>query len=137
MYEENAAGRGVGGPVWERAGSPPSATCGMVTHMLWQAVGGRAYRAVMVPDEIDPVYGTVIRALRHERDYTIEEAAARAKLHPVYYGDIERSKRNPTLKSVDRVLRGLRCSWAEFGAAVDRHRQGTPSDGSPPSRGRS
>lgn len=73
--------------------------------------------------------GEVLRAIRTDRGLTIEEVARRAKLHYVYYGDIERGKRNPTVTSLDRALAALRVSWAEFGAALDEQRRTENQDG--------
>ncbi|HSU13506.1 helix-turn-helix transcriptional regulator [Longimicrobium sp.] len=66
--------------------------------------------------------GPALRRFRKERGLTIEQTASRAKLHAVYYGDVERGKENPTVKVIDRVLTVLRRSWGEFGAAVDELR---------------
>lgn len=41
--------------------------------------------------------GVVVRALRHERELTIEGLADRAGLHPTYLSDIERGRSNPSL----------------------------------------
>lgn len=72
----------------------------------------------MAQDPGVPV-GPVLRQFRKERGFTIEQTASKAKLHAVYYGDIERGKENPTVKVLDRILSALRRSWREFGAAVD------------------
>jgi transcriptional regulator with XRE-family HTH domain len=66
--------------------------------------------------------GPALRRFRKERGLTIEQTASRAKLHAVYYGDVERGKENPTVKVIDRVLTVLRRGWGEFGAAVDELR---------------
>jgi XRE family transcriptional regulator, regulator of sulfur utilization len=67
----------------------------------------------------DPPFGSVLRRLRQERDYTIEEAAKRAQVTANYLGDVERGQRNPTMKVVARILAGLRVSWAEFARLLD------------------
>ena len=67
----------------------------------------------------DPPVGAVLRSIRHQRDLTIEEAARRAKVHPIYFGDVERGTRNPTVRILDRILLALDVSWGEFGTAVD------------------
>lgn len=72
----------------------------------------------MAHDPSVPV-GPVLRRFRQELGLTIEQIASRAKLHAVYYGDIERGKENPTVKVLDRVLSALGRSWGEFGSAVD------------------
>jgi transcriptional regulator with XRE-family HTH domain len=72
--------------------------------------------------------GPVLRQFRKELGFTIEQTASRAKLHAVYYGDIERGKENPTVKVLDRILTALRRSWGEFGTQVDEMRR-TPQFG--------
>jgi XRE family transcriptional regulator, regulator of sulfur utilization len=67
----------------------------------------------------DPPFGSVLRRLRQERDFTIEEAAKRAQVTANYLGDVERGQRNPTMKVVARILAGLRVSWAEFARLLD------------------
>jgi len=63
--------------------------------------------------------GPVLRQFRKELGFTIEQTATKAKLHAVYYGDIERGKENPTVKVLDRILTVLRRSWGDFGARID------------------
>ena len=75
----------------------------------------------------DPPIGPVLRAIRHARGWTIEETAQRADVHFIYYGDVERGRRNPTVKVLDRILNALALSWAEFGRALDEQRQNLPS----------
>jgi len=77
--------------------------------------------------------GPVLRQFRKELGFTIEQTASRAKLHAVYYGDIERGKENPTVKVLDRILTALRRSWGEFGAKVDEMRR-TPQFGADAAR---
>jgi hypothetical protein len=48
----------------------------------------------------DPPFGSVLRRLRQERSFTIEEAAKRAQV-------------------VARILVGMRVSWAEFALLLD------------------
>lgn len=67
----------------------------------------------------DPPFGSVLRRLRVERNYTIEEAAKRAQVTANYLGDVERGQRNPTMKVVARILAGLRVSWVEFAQLLD------------------
>lgn len=66
--------------------------------------------------------GPVLREFRKMRGLTIEEVARRADVHWVYYGDIERSKENPTVRVLDRILTALQLEWGEFGSALDRKR---------------
>lgn len=67
----------------------------------------------------DPPFGAVLRQLRQERGVTIEEAARRGSVTANYLGDVERGRRNPTMKVVARILAGLRTSWVEFALLVD------------------
>ncbi len=67
----------------------------------------------------NPPFGAVLRQLRTTRGYTIEEAAHRGGVTANYLGDVERGKRNPTMKVVSRILAGLRVSWAEFAELLD------------------
>lgn len=67
----------------------------------------------------DPPFGSVLRRLRLERGYTIEEAAKRAQVTANYLGDVERGQRNPTMKVVARILAGLRVNWVEFAQLLD------------------
>jgi transcriptional regulator with XRE-family HTH domain len=63
--------------------------------------------------------GPVLRRFRLERGWTIEQTAQRVKLHPVYYGEVERGHENPTARVIHLTLRALGRTWSEFGAAVD------------------
>jgi transcriptional regulator with XRE-family HTH domain len=67
----------------------------------------------------DPPFGSVLRRLRQERGFTIEEAAKRADVTANYLGDVERGQRNPTMKVVARILAGLRVGWVEFAQLLD------------------
>lgn len=67
----------------------------------------------------DPPFGTVLRRLRQERGFTIEEAAKRGDVTANYLGDVERGQRNPTMKVMARILAGLRVSWTEFARRLD------------------
>jgi transcriptional regulator with XRE-family HTH domain len=67
----------------------------------------------------DPPFGVVLRRLRQERGYTIEEAARRGGVTANYLGDVERGQRNPTLRVVARILAGMQVSWVEFAQDLD------------------
>jgi len=69
--------------------------------------------------------GQVMRAFRQRRDLSQEELGDRAGVHRTYVGQVERGERNPSFESLDRLLRALGVSWAQFGAAVDAARDGT------------
>jgi XRE family transcriptional regulator, regulator of sulfur utilization len=67
----------------------------------------------------DPPFGAVLRRLRQERGLTIEEAAKRGDVTANYLGDVERGRRNPTMKVMARILAGMRVSWSEFAAVLE------------------
>ncbi len=59
------------------------------------------------PDPDIEAFGNRLRALRKEAGMTQEALAAAAGLHWTYIGQIERGRRNLTLKNVLRLARGL------------------------------
>lgn len=73
--------------------------------------------------------GRALRRFRKERGLTIEQTASKAKLHAVYYGDVERGKENPTVKVVDRVLGVFSRTWEELGRSIDELRAAPPDHG--------
>jgi len=60
-----------------------------------------------VNKKIHIMVGQKIRELRVKRSLTIEELAFRANLHPSYLGDLERGKRNPSLRNIARIADAL------------------------------
>jgi transcriptional regulator with XRE-family HTH domain len=64
--------------------------------------------------------GRVLRTLREEAGLSQEDLADKADLHRTYIGGIERGERNPSFKSLARILKALGASWREFGARLDR-----------------
>jgi transcriptional regulator with XRE-family HTH domain len=76
--------------------------------------------------------GPVLRRFRKERGLTIEQTASRAKLHAVYYGDVERGKENPTVRVIERILTALSRGWGEFGSAVDDLKATLSGEGNAP-----
>ncbi|MBI4408624.1 MAG: helix-turn-helix transcriptional regulator [Gemmatimonadetes bacterium] len=67
----------------------------------------------------EPPIGTALRELRTSRGLTQEELAARSGLHRNYIGGVERGERNPTFRSVGKILRVLGVSWADLGRRLD------------------
>jgi len=59
-------------------------------------------------------FGDRIRELRHQRRLSQEALAERAGLHRTYIGFVERAERNPTLKTMEKLARGLEVSLAEL-----------------------
>jgi transcriptional regulator with XRE-family HTH domain len=94
-------------------------------YTLWQQARRGPYRERMAQDPGVPI-GRALRKFRKERGFTIEETASRAKLHAVYYGDVERGKENPTVKVIDRVLGVVSRTWEELGRSIDELRAAPP-----------
>jgi transcriptional regulator with XRE-family HTH domain len=51
--------------------------------------------------------GKRVRFLREQRGVSQEGLAEVSKLHRTYIGGIERGLRNPSVKSLDRIAKGL------------------------------
>ena len=60
-----------------------------------------------VKREICGLVGERIRAIRKNKDLTIEELAFKSEVHPNYLGDLERGLRNPSLINMEKIARGL------------------------------
>jgi len=52
-------------------------------------------------------FGERVRALRHERQLSQEELAARADVHRTFIGMIERGEKNATLVTILKIARAL------------------------------
>ena len=51
--------------------------------------------------------GAKIREERKKLNFSQDELADRAKLHPTYISGIERGERNPTITSLDKIAKAL------------------------------
>ena len=71
-------------------------------------------------DEIS-VMGQVLRSFRERQHISQEKLAEMASIHRTYAGGIERGERNPSFKSLNRILRSLNVSWTDFGRALDEN----------------
>lgn len=58
--------------------------------------------------------GEQIRKLRRRQGLSIEELAFRAGIHHNYLGDIERGRRNPSIRSLEKIAQGLNVSIKEL-----------------------
>lgn len=53
------------------------------------------------------IFGNNVRRIRMEKGLTIESLATDVGLSYSYVGEMQRGKRNPTLKVVERIARAL------------------------------
>ena len=65
-------------------------------------------------------FGNSIRKLRAKKNLTQRELAKRAGLDVTYISGIERGVRNPSLKSLESVAKGLGCSISETCKDLDK-----------------
>ena len=65
-------------------------------------------------------FGATIRRLRLEKDLTQRALAERSGLDVSYISGIERGCRNVSLKSLEKVAKGLGCSMSKTFEALDR-----------------
>ncbi|WP_380020316.1 helix-turn-helix domain-containing protein [Dokdonella ginsengisoli] len=82
--------------------------------------------------------GYVVRRHRERLQFSQEGFADHIGVHRTYYGNIERSKQNPTLWNLQRIALGLRISLSDLLAeaeALDLERA-VREPPAPPRRGR-
>ena len=65
------------------------------------------------------VLGKVLRSFREKMRISQEKLAEMASLHRTYIGSVERGERNPSFKSLGRVLQSMGISWSHFGKHLD------------------
>ncbi|TWO69105.1 helix-turn-helix transcriptional regulator [Caenimonas sedimenti] len=70
-------------------------------------------------DQVLRTFGAGVRALRTERELSIEELAYRSSLSPSYVGGIERGVRNLSLFNVWRLAVGLHVPSEELMRPLD------------------
>ncbi|MGP1413882.1 MAG: helix-turn-helix domain-containing protein [Bacillales bacterium] len=58
--------------------------------------------------------GLRIRFLRKEKKYSIEDLALECNINTNYLSDLERGKRNPTLKVLYKICNGLNINLEEL-----------------------
>lgn len=64
--------------------------------------------------EIERQFGMRVRYLRKHAKMSIEDLALKSDLNKNYLGDIENGKRNPTLKVIEKIAKGLGVSISEL-----------------------
>lgn len=58
--------------------------------------------------------GMRIRELRTQKGFSQEKLALEAEIDRTYLAGIENGRRNPTLKSLEKILRTLEISFEDF-----------------------
>ena len=62
----------------------------------------------MDANNVPPQFGGRVREVRKSQKLTQEELADKAGMHFTYIGQIERGKRNPSIKNVYRIAKALK-----------------------------
>lgn len=79
------------------------------------------------PSGASRALGNRVRALRTEKDWSLEELAHRAGMHVTYLSSVERGHRNPTLNMLVALAQALCVSLSELvdgiGAGDENERQ--------------
>ena len=65
------------------------------------------------------ILGNVLRHFREDIGISQEKLAEMASLHRTYIGSVERGERNPSFKSLNKILKSLEVSWTVFGNSLD------------------
>src|SRR5215469_3556348 len=65
-------------------------------------------------NDLQDIYGQVIRRERQDRGLTIKELAEKAGLSEIYLGEIERGQKYPSANVLESIARALDLDLAEF-----------------------
>ena len=65
-------------------------------------------------DKLLKSIGAKIREERKKSNFSLDELAERAQLHPTYIGGIERGERNPTITNLDKIADALNLSLSQL-----------------------
>ena len=71
----------------------------------------------MRPKEL--TFGSYIEQKRKEREYTLRGFAAEVSLHPSYWSDIEKDRRNPPMDKLEDITRLLKLTEEETAKMYD------------------
>jgi transcriptional regulator with XRE-family HTH domain len=63
---------------------------------------------------VNEEFGIRIRYLRNQEKISIEELAYRSEINSKYLSDLERGSRNPTLKVINKLAKGLKIELTEL-----------------------
>ncbi|WP_041137802.1 helix-turn-helix domain-containing protein [Beduini massiliensis] len=58
-------------------------------------------------ETIETLFGNRLRELRNRRNWSQEELAFRCNVSKNYISDVERGKRNVSLRAIEKIARGL------------------------------
>ena len=64
--------------------------------------------------DVNQQFGTRVRYLRNKQKISIEELAFRSNINSNYLSDLERGNRNPTLKVLNKISKGLGIDLSEL-----------------------
>jgi len=71
-------------------------------------------KGTMNYDDINIKFGKHIAQLRRELNISQEEFADRCSLHRTYIGALERGEKSPTLKTIEKLAKGLNVSLIDL-----------------------
>lgn len=64
--------------------------------------------------DVNQQFGARVRYLRNKQKISIEELAFRSNINSNYLSDLERGNRNPTLKVLNKICKGLGINLSEL-----------------------
>ncbi len=64
--------------------------------------------------DVNQQFGARVRYLRNNQKISIEELAFRSNINSNYLSDLERGNRNPTLKVLNKISKGLGIDLSEL-----------------------
>ncbi len=73
----------------------------------------------MHDERILHLVGLAIRDFRKQQELSQEKLAELADLHRTYIGSIERGERNPSVLSLERILKALKVSWIDLASRIE------------------
>ncbi len=71
----------------------------------------------MPASKIKERFGNRVRELRREKNLTQEGLADKSGLHYTYIGVVERGQKNVSLENIEKIVKALNVSLAEFFSA--------------------